>query len=279
MLALHKQSRTETDGKTRDDFPRLPATVQVDAQEDRSAEPQDSAGPDLAQALALREQAMGILGHELRNPLSAIAILARGTMRREDLPDDVRERLVQVDRAAQRSLAMIDSLLDFSESRWRGTLPVREVPTQLAAISEGVVEELRAANPGRVIALDVRSRSHTTLDPLRIGQVLSNLVSNALVHGFPHTPVQVTIDVLEGEAVIVVENQGPAIAPERVASLFEPFVQGSGAQPRGRGMERARGLGLGLYIVHVIVAAHGGTIAVESSAEAGTTFLVRLPQR
>jgi signal transduction histidine kinase len=227
----------------------------------------------------VREQAIAILGHELRNPLSAIALLARGTMRREDLPGEVRERLVQVDRAAQRSLSMIDSLLDFSESRWRGALPVRRVPAEPAVIAESVVEEIRAANPGRVIALDVRSRFPFTLDPLRMGQVLSNLVSNALVHGFPHTPVRITVDVLDGEAMIAVENQGPIIPPERVASLFEPFVQGSGAEVTGRGTERARGLGLGLYIVHVIVAAHGGTIAVESSADAGTTFLVRLPQR
>ena len=69
----------------------------------------------------------GILGHELRNPLSAIAALARVTMSRDDLPADVRERLAQMDHAAQRSLAMVQSLLDFSESHWRGTLPTRPV--------------------------------------------------------------------------------------------------------------------------------------------------------
>jgi signal transduction histidine kinase len=227
----------------------------------------------------LRELAMGILGHELRNPLSAIAVLARGTMLREDLSVEVRERLLQIDRAAQRSLAMINSLLDFSDSRRHGALPVRAVPAEPAAIAEDVVEELRAANPGRVVALEVRSRSPFTLDPVRIGQVLANLIGNALVHGFPHTPVRVVVDVRDGEALFVVENQGPVIPSERVDSLFEPFVQGSGARAGGRGMERAKGLGLGLYVVRVIVAAHGGTVAVESGVDTGTTFLVRLPQR
>jgi signal transduction histidine kinase len=266
MLGLPKRRRTDADLGTLEGFPRVAP--------DRA--------PDLAQALALRERAMGILGHELRNPLSAIAVLARGTLRRQDLPDEVRGRLVQVDRAAQRSLAMIDSLLDFSESRWHGALPVRAVSAQPAAIAEDVVEEMRAANPGRVIALEVRSRSSSLLDPLRIGQVLTNLVGNALVHGFPHTPVRVTVDVLDEETMLAVENQGPMIPSERVASLFEPFVQGSGQGSdavRGRGTEGTRGLGLGLYIVSVIVTAHGGTVAVESSADVGTTFIVRLPRR
>ena len=130
-----------------------------------------------------------------------------------------------------------------------------------------------------MIAVEVRGRSPFTLDPVRIGQVLSNLVSNALAHGFSHTPVRVAIDVRDQEALFAVENQGPVIPPERVASLFEPFTQGSGAQARGRGMERRQGLGLGLYIVRIIAAAHGGTVTVESSADAGTTFLVRLPRR
>ena len=87
--------------------------------------PDDDASDSLlVDALAFRDQVMGILGHDLRNPLSAITALARVTMRRDDLPGDVRERLEQIDRAAKRSLAMIESLLDFSESRWKGALPM-----------------------------------------------------------------------------------------------------------------------------------------------------------
>src|ERR1051325_9083452 len=93
----------------------------------------------LVDALAFRDQMMGILGHDLRNPLSAITALARVTMQRDDLPGDVRERLAQMDRAAKRSLAMIESLLDFSESSWKGALPIRPVLARLSEIAARVI--------------------------------------------------------------------------------------------------------------------------------------------
>jgi len=145
----------------------------------------------------VRDEVMGILGHELRNPLSAIAALARVTMSREDLPGDVRERLAQMDRAAQRSLAMVESLLDFSESRRRGALPTRPVLTEPAVIAGRVIDELRAANPDRVISLDVRSPEPLEVDPARMEQALSNLIGNAIAHGWPDTPVEVSSDASE----------------------------------------------------------------------------------
>jgi len=223
----------------------------------------------------LRDEVMGLVGHELRNPLSAIAALARVTMSRADLPGDVRERLVQVDRAAQRSLAMIESLLDFSESRWRGALPTRLVLTEPGAIAGRVIDELRAVNPDRVIALDVRSPEPVEVDPARMEQVLSNLIGNALTHGAPDTPVEVSVDVSGSEAVLAVRNRGPVIPPEQVASLFQPFTQGVAVDPQ---TARPRGLGLGLYIVSEIVSAHRGTISVDSNGEQGTTFVIRLPR-
>ena len=227
-----------------------------------------------------RDRLMGVLGHELRNPLSAIAALARVTMSRDDLPGDVRERLVQMDRAAQRSLAMINSLLDFSEGRWRGALPTRPILADPGEIAGRVIDELRAANPGRVIALDLRGPARFELDPARMEQVFSNLIGNAIMHGAADTPIEVSIDVRAEEALLAVKNRGPVIPPERVASLFEPFTRGATDAEAGDGEGvRPRGLGLGLYIVQEIVDAHGGTISVDSSRERGTTFLVRLPCR
>src|SRR5262249_22888695 len=196
------------------------------------------------------DQLMGILGHDLRNPLSAITALARVTMQREDLPGDVRERLAQMDRAAKRSLAMIESLLDFSESRWKGSLPIRPVLARPTEIAARVIEELSIAHPDRVILLDMRGRDAFELDPVRIEQVLSNLVANALVHGSPDTPIEVFVDVRAREALLAVTNRGPVIPAERAASLFQPFTQGEAA---GGDTDRPRGLGLGLYIVRQIV--------------------------
>jgi signal transduction histidine kinase len=229
----------------------------------------------LVDALAFRDQVMGILGHDLRNPLSAITALARVTMQRDDVPEEVRERLAQMDRAAKRSLAMVESLLDFSESRWKGSLPIRPVLARPADIAARVIEELSIANPERLIVLAVQGREPFELDPVRIEQVLSNLVGNALVHGSPETPIEVVVDAGAHEALLAVTNRGPVIPPERTASMFQPFTQGAAANNNGD----RRGLGLGLYIVQQIVAAHGGTISVESSTALGTTFMVRLPRR
>jgi signal transduction histidine kinase len=107
-----------------------------------------------------------------------------------------------------------------------------------------------------------------------MAQVVSNLVANALEHGAKQGAVKVSVGGDEEDVAIRVENQGPAIAPELMAVMFEPFCRGSAL----RDASHARGLGLGLYIVREIVKAHGGAITVESTRERGTTFTVRLPR-
>ncbi len=236
---------------------------------------QKRAQEQLAQALVFREQMMGILGHDLRNPLSAVRALATLLLRREDLPKKARESVAEIDRAGQRMLEMIGTLLDFTNSRFKGALPIAPVPTDLHAVCRGVVEELRAAEPGRTIELDLEEDGRGTWDPARIAQVVSNLVANALEHGAKDGPVRVSIGGDEEDAVLEVRNRGPAIPPELMAVMFEPFCRGSAL----RDASHARGLGLGLYVVSQVVSAHGGSIAVHSTAERGTTFTLRLPRK
>lgn len=235
---------------------------------------QKRAQEQLAQALVFREQMMGILGHDLRNPLGAVRALASLLMRREDVPESARDSLAEIGRASQRMLEMIGTLLDFTDSRFKGSLPIAPVPTDLHEVCRGVVAELLAAAPGREIALHLDGDGRGTWDPGRMAQVVSNLVANALEHGATHGAVRVSVRGDEEDAVLDVENQGPPIAPELMAVMFEPFRQGSAL----RDAAHARGLGLGLYIVRQVVHAHGGTIAVDSTAERGTTFTVRLPR-
>jgi PAS domain S-box-containing protein len=235
---------------------------------------QKRAQEQLAQALAFRERMIGILGHDLRNPLSAVRALSTLLQRREDLPADAREGLGEIARAGQRMLELIETLLDFTNSRFKGSLPIAPVPTDLHAVCRGVVAEMRAAAPRRTIDLDLEGDGRGTWDPARIAQVVSNLVANALEHGAGEGPVRVSVGGGGADAVLEVRNEGPAIAPELRAVIFEPFCRGVAH----RGASGARGLGLGLYIVREIVSAHGGSIAVESSAERGTTFSVRLPR-
>ncbi|WP_176064078.1 sensor histidine kinase [Anaeromyxobacter diazotrophicus] len=224
----------------------------------------------LADALAFRDRMLGILGHDLRNPVAAVRTAATLLLRREGLDDDTRELAAAIDWSGKRMLEMIASLLDFSETRFKGALPISRVPTDLHEVTRGVVEEILAANPARQIALVVKGDTRGRWDPARMAQVVSNLVGNAIVYGSPGEPVRVSLDGGADQLHLTVWNAGAPIPPELFSVLFEPFR---------RGASHGRGLGLGLYIVKQIVAAHGGDIDVHSTAEDGTSFAVRLPRR
>jgi PAS domain S-box-containing protein len=236
---------------------------------------QKRAQQELARALDFRDQVIGILGHDLRNPLGAVRALAGLLQRRGDLPAAARDSVHEIERATERMLEMIGTLLDFTTSRFAGSLPVAPVAADLREVCRGAVEELRAASPGRRIDLEIRGDAQGTWDPARVAQVISNLVANALQHGAPNAPVGVQVRGRPDEVVIAVKNRGPAIPRELLAVMFEPFCRGSAL----RDASHARGLGLGLYIADQIVRAHGGVIDVESGEAHGTTFTVRLPRR
>jgi PAS domain S-box-containing protein len=228
----------------------------------------------LAQAVTFREQLMGILGHDLRNPLGAILAATALLLRRRDLPSPAIDHVERIDRAARRMAEMIRTVLDFTQVRFHGSLPVWRVPTDLAEVARAVVDELRATEPGRAIEIEVDGDAHGNWDPARLGQVVSNLVGNALVHGAPGEPVRLSIEVIGNDVWLSVHNAGAAIAPDERAALFEPFHRGAAVHGGAQG----RGLGLGLYIVRQIVLAHDGAITVDSTPDDGTTFTVRLPR-
>jgi signal transduction histidine kinase len=215
---------------------------------------------------------MGVLGHDLRNPVSAVLGLA-GLMRLEDgMSDKACEQLGLVEQAARRMNEMIGTLLDFTRLRFHGSLPVAVEETDLDELVRGVVAELQAAHRKREIELCASGNLRGRWDPGRIAQLLSNLAANALSHGACESPVRVAL-AGEDEAVrLSVSNRGPVIPPELVDRLFEPFQQGTDSGGNGR-----RGLGLGLFIVREIVRAHGGTIDVRSCDDL-TTFAVTLPR-
>ena len=238
----------------------------VDVTELKEAEEQ------LARELGFRERMMGILGHDLRNPLSAVLGLV-ALMRSDDgMSDKTREKLAVLEHSARRMDEMIGTLLDFTRLRVHGSLPVVAEETDLDQLIRGVVAELQAAHRRRQIELDARGNLRGRWDPGRIAQLLSNLAVNALGHGARDSVVRVA---LTGEAetvILSVTNRGPVIPPELVDRLFEPFQQGIDGASSGRGK-----LGLGLYIVREIARAHGGTIDVRSADEV-TTFAVTLPR-
>jgi signal transduction histidine kinase len=230
---------------------------------------------ELAQAVDFSDRMVAILGHDLRNPLGAIlasAGLLRG--KRSSSTTSTLGVVERIERAARRMTEMTATLLDFTQVRGNRRLPVSLAPADLAEVSRAVIDELRTSHPERTIALSIRGDARGLWDAARMGQVISNLVGNALTHGATGGRVSVAIDAGADELTLRVHNFGPTIAPEQVPKLFEPFRRGGATQAGTR-----RGLGLGLFIVKQIVLAHAGDVAVESTPGGGTTFIVRLPRR
>jgi len=226
----------------------------------------------LARELGFRERMMGILGHDLRNPVSAVLSLAKLLHGDEGMSGKAREKLRVIEQSARRMNEMIGTLLDFTRLRFHGSLPVAVEEIDLDELARGIVAELQASHRGRALELSATGDLRGRWDPGRIAQLLSNLAANALWHGARESPVRVSV-AGEGESVVLsVSNRGPVIAPALVDRLFEPFQQGTDSTGNGQ-----RGLGLGLFIVREIVRAHGGTIDVQSSDDL-TTFAVTLPR-
>ncbi len=225
----------------------------------------------LADDVTFRERMMEVLSHDLRSPLNAIT-MAQEMLLRSDLAPKQRDQLSRIRRSAERMKEMVETLLDATRLRHLGGVPVTLASTDLGEIASAVVDEMRATRPEQGIDLEVRGDLRGNWDPGRVSQAISNLVSNALVYGEPGTPVSVAVTGNAREVVVIVKNRGQPIPPAVIPVIFEPFRRGV---PQDRS---PHGLGLGLYIVQQIVLAHGGEIAVDSDAQNGTAFTVRLPR-
>jgi CheY-like chemotaxis protein len=224
----------------------------------------------LANNLRMHEMFVGVLGHDLRNPLSSILTTARFLERKVE-DETVLRSMKRMISSASRMNDMIEQLLDLTRARLGGGLGFLRArsPVDVGELVARTVDELRAAVPGHQLTVSATGNTRTAGDPTRLLQLFSNVVSNALQHGVKDAGVSVTVQ--GGEDVsVVVRNQG-VIAPDLLQRLFDPF---RGSRP----LSEARGLGLGLFISRQIVDAHGGTIAVASTAEGGTAVTIRLPR-
>ncbi|MFL5303478.1 MAG: ATP-binding protein [Anaeromyxobacteraceae bacterium] len=222
----------------------------------------------LARTVRVTEMFMGIVGHDLRNPLAAISATASLGLRRGP-PEAPRRDLERILTSAQRMSRMIEQLLDVTRIRLGNGLPVARAEMDLAEVARQAIAEAERANPDRRFVVDVRGATQGSWDHDRLAQVLSNLLGNAVQHGPPSSPVTLTLDGTARESVTLrVHNEGTPIPPDRLASLFDAFNAG----------DRSRGLGLGLYITREIVVAHGGSVDVASTAGGGTAFVITLPR-
>ena len=187
--------------------------------------------------------------------------------------DSTAKPLSRILTSGQRAVRMIDQLLDVTRARVGGGLQVDAREANLSDLCDQAIGELEMAYPSWKIRRDIVGDPQGRWDGDRLLQVISNLVSNAGQHGVADSPILVKVDGQHANAVTLqVRNLG--VIPESVLpGLFDPF---RGTRQR---RDASRGLGLGLFIVHEIVRAHGGTVEVTSSPPEGTTFTVRLPRR
>ncbi|MBL8266658.1 sensor histidine kinase, partial [Steroidobacter sp.] len=217
----------------------------------------------------LREQFIAVLGHDLRNPLAAISAGSRMLMK-QPLNEQAQDVLVLMQGCVRRMTGMIDNVLDFARGRLGGGLALnRNGGDPLEPTLLHVVDELQTASPDRVIEFALEPIGVVNCDRIRIGQLVSNLVSNALLHGAPRAPVKIAARIQNDSLVIDVCNSGEPIPAAVLEKLFHPFVRAS-SQPE------QQGLGLGLYIASEIAKAHGGTLTATSSKEE-TRFTFQMP--
>ena len=168
---------------------------------------------------------------------------------------------------------MVRDLLDFARTRFGDRIPIVPQETDLKTVVEEVVAEVAASSPRSPVEIEISGDLRGRWDANRLAQVLTNLVTNAVEHGTPNAPIEVSARGEPREVVLSVHSSGPAIPQSELRQIFDASKSGTqdGAGDR-------RHLGLGLYIVDKIVAAHGGSVEVHSSEEKGTTFTVHLPR-
>ena len=219
-----------------------------------------------------RDQSLGILGHDLRNPLTAIVAGAQLLIGSRDLDDRSVSLAARMLSSANRMSRMIADLLDLTRTRFGDAIPVVAAPMNLEPLCRQVVAELEGLRPSGGVSFTAKGDLRGEWDSDRIAQVLSNLVRNAIQHGAPSEPITVVARGQNADVSVEVHNGGPAIAKRLLSTMFAPMVR----HERREGA--TGGLGLGLYIAAQVVSAHAGTLEVTSTAE-GTTFTVLLPRR
>ena len=224
-----------------------------------------------------KEMFLAILGHDLRNPLGAISMSASFMLETHELKEPHLTLMSRIARGAKRMNHLIGDLLDFTRSRLGGGIPIVRAGMSMGKAVHDVVDEIRAAQPGRTIQVNARGELQGEWDCARISQVLTNLIGNALEHGSDGTIVSVDVQGDDKEVRIAIHNRGATIPPEQLDGIFNPMKH---AQTTGTAATStpSGNLGLGLYIADRIVNAHNGRIAVKSSEELGTTFTVHLPR-
>ncbi len=220
-----------------------------------------------------REIFLGILGHDLRTPLHAVAMVAGILETHGELSGLALKMASQIAMSVREMERMIADLLDFTGTRLGAKMTVSRAAIDLELLCKEVLEELRAVHPARDFTFETAGEAAGEWDRSRVRQLISNLLGNAVQHGSTTTPIHLFLKAEGDDVLIGVRNQGPAIPRDAIALIFDPLRRNANDE-----LTRPAGsIGLGLYIAREVASAHGGTIHVTSDEEK-TVFVVRLPR-
>jgi signal transduction histidine kinase len=220
-----------------------------------------------------KDRFLAILGHDLRTPLGAIITSTSFMLDTGELTEPYLTLVTRSLTSARRMNQMVADLIDFARTSFGDGIPVVRRPMDAGAMLHDVVAEVAMSHPNRTMKVETSGDLHGQWDRDRLTQALTNLVANAVQHGSDDSPITVMAHGTLDELVLSVHNRGPVIPKAQRGQIFLALQQGADDSARN-----GDHLGLGLYIAERIVAAHGGTIAVQSSEEEGTTFTARLPR-
>ncbi|HUE76288.1 MAG TPA: ATP-binding protein [Chloroflexota bacterium] len=228
----------------------------------------------LKESERLREEWISMVAHDLRSPITAIigftSFLQRLPPERHNTEDEQRA-IAHMYSSGHRLNRMIEDLLEVSFLASR-RLSLEREPTDVVELTRSVVARMASQIDGREIRVTITGEIPiVAIDPARVEQVLTNLLSNAAKYGYPATPIDVEIEGTPTHVKVSITNHGVGIRPDDMPHIFERFRRAS-VRPAG-----VPGLGLGLYIVRELVNAHGGRVWAESSPGETTTFHFLLP--
>ncbi|MBD2232404.1 HAMP domain-containing histidine kinase [Phormidium tenue FACHB-1052] len=267
VLRLWRMSRPQIDINDLDDITRFNESLDQSLTE--------AIGSYTSRVEQSRRMFLAILGHDLRNPLNCISMATQLVARTANQDPGSAKALSIIEKNTEVVTRLISDLIDFAATGIGSAMPLTRDAVDLGKICRNVFEGFCLAYPQRTLRFHLAGDLTGNWDGARLRQVVSNLMGNAIQHGSTEEPVELSI-ASEGLTVVLsVHNEGPPIPPEMLDTIFDPLMRHT--MPEATARRVPGSIGLGLYIVHEIVVAHGGTVEVASTTQEGTTFTVRLP--